>query len=358
MLRDSKDIELNKVYLGDSLEIIKSLPDESVNCVITSPPYYGLRDYGVEGQIGLEGSPEEYIDKLVSLFREVRRVLKKDGTVWVNLGDTYYGGGATSSVSDNGAGEKQRTNFGAVSRENLPNNRRKSDTYKAKDLIGIPWMFAFAMRADGWYLRQDIIWAKPNPMPESVTDRCTKSHEYIFLLSKSEKYFFDYEAIQEEAVTQVDPRIGSREEYNGKRDGKGGNGQRAFVSLKTRPKFGGNKYGDSDDTHYSTYSGKEWEPQVSVDVVVRNKRSVWTVNVKPTKEAHFATYPEMLIRPCVLAGCPEGGVVLDPFMGSGTTGIVARKLNRNYVGIEINPEYQQMATRRICEHGENIFNQR
>ena len=239
----------------------------------------------------------------------------------------------------------------------MPSLKGATDGIKDKDLIGIPWMLAFALRADGWYLRQDIIWSKPNPMPESVTDRCTKSHEYIFLLSKSKKYYFDYEAIQEEAVTQCDPRIGRREEYNGMRDGTAGNGQRAFVSLKTRPRMGGNKYGDSDDKHYATKSGKEWEPQTNGEVVVRNKRSVWTINVKPTKEAHFATYPQELVLPCILAGCPENGVVLDPFMGSGTTGIVARKLNRNFVGCELNPEYQKMAERRIFNEGENLFNQ-
>ena len=185
------------------------------------------------------------------------------------------------------------------------------------------------MQEDGWYLRQDIIWHKPNPMPESVTDRCTKSHEYIFLFSKMEKYYFDSQAIQEEAVTQADPRIGKRVDYDGMRKGQEGTGNRAFVSLKT------------------TEDG----------VVVRNKRDVWTVNLKPNKEAHFATYPEELIVPCILAGCPEGGVVLDPFMGSGTTGIVARKLNRNYVGCELNPTYKAMAERRINNEGENLFNQ-
>lgn len=346
-------MELNKVYLGNSLEVVKTLPDESVNCVITSPPYYGLRDYGVDGQIGLEESPERYIEKMVGLFREIRRVLKKDGTIWVNLGDSYAGSGKGQyGDGHHSEGAKQATNIGSTI-GGLP---KTNSECKPKDLIGIPWMFAFAMRADGWYLRQDIIWSKPNPMPESVTDRCTKSHEYIFLLSKSEKYYFDHEEIQEEAVTQIDPRIGRREEYNGIRKGQEGTGNRAFVSLKTRPRFGGTKYGENDDPHYNTKSGKEWEPQTDGEMVVRNKRDVWNVNVKPNKEAHFATYPEMLIRPCVLAGCPEGGVILDPFMGSGTTGIVARKLNRNFVGIESNPEYQQMATRRICEHGENLFN--
>ena len=192
---------------------------------------------------------------------------------------------------------------------------------------------------------------------ESVTDRCTKSHEYIFLLTKSEKYYFDNNAIQEEAVTQIDPRIGKRVEYDGMRKGEEGTGNRAFVSLKTKPKMGGAKYGQNNDSHFSVYSGKEWTPQMSGDIVVRNKRDVWTVNVKPTKEAHFATYPQELIAPCILAGSREGGVILDPFMGSGTTGIVARKLNRSYIGIEINPAYQKMATRRIIEEGEGLFNQ-
>ena len=439
-------MELNRVYLGDAIEIIKTLPDESVDCVITSPPYFGLRDYGtgewvggdpnckhyrtskasdktitghkrmqevgspvgdaiyksvcpicgairVDKQIGLEDTPPQYIERLVSLFREIRRVLKKDGTLWVNLGDSYAGSGkGRNKDGSHSEGGKQDTNRGSCDGVVLP--KLNSADYKPKDLIGIPWAFAFAMRADGWYLRQDIIWAKPNPMPESVTDRCTKSHEYIFLFSKSEKYYFDHEAIQEEAVTQLDSRIGRREEYNGMRDGSEGNGQRAFVSLKMGKPMGGHKYGDSDDPHYATKSGNDWTPQmrwgsgtkkerthdqnysqdengghrdnsggfdcemsIKDGVVVRNKRDVWTVNVRPNKEAHFATYPEQLIVPCVLAGCPEKGVVLDPFMGSGTTGIVARKLGRNFIGCELNPEYQKMAERRIFNEGESIFNQ-
>lgn len=240
----------------------------------------------------------------------------------------------------------------------MPSLKGNQNGIKDKDLVGIPWMLAFALRADGWYLRQDIIWHKPNPMPESVTDRCTKSHEYIFLLSKSKKYYFDYEAIQEEAVTQDDPRIGNRVEYDGMRKGQEGTGNRSFVSLKIRKghTFGGNKYGKNDDTHYQTYSGNEYSLQMKDNVVVRNKRDVWSVNLKPNTEAHFATYPENLIIPCILAGCPENGIVLDPFMGSGTTGIVARKLNRNFVGCELNPEYQKMAERRIFNEGENLFN--
>lgn len=215
----------------------------------------------------------------------------------------------------------------------MPACKGANGTYKPKDLIGIPWMLAFALRNAGWYLRQDIIWHKPNPMPESVTDRCTKSHEYLFLLSKSQKYHFDYRAIQEEAVTQNDPRGEGRTDYEGKRTSTKEGGQKSFVSLKkgTIPDDG--------------------------EVFVRNKRDVWSINLKPNKEAHFATYPEKLVAPCILAGCPEGGIVLDPFMGSGTTGIVARKLGRNYIGCELNPEYKEMAERRISEYGEGLFNQ-
>lgn len=349
-------MELNKVYLGDSFETIKTFPPEFIDCVVTSPPYYALRDYGIEGQIGLEETPEKYIKKLVSLFREIRRCLKDTGIMFVNIGDSYWGGGWRNAPFSTQSGEIQKGSLGTQCGENMPSLKGNYNGIKDKDLIGIPWMLAFALRDDGWYLRQDIIWSKPNPMPESVTDRCTKSHEYVFLLSKSKRYYFDYESIQEEAVTQIDPRVGTREEYNGKRDGKDGNGQRAFVSLKTKPKMGGNKYGDNQDPYTNTYSGKEWNPQQREEVVVRNKRSVWTVNVKPTKEAHFATFPEKLVEPCILCGAPENGVVLDPFMGSGTTGIVARKLNRNFVGCELNPEYQKMAERRIFNEGENLFN--
>jgi DNA modification methylase len=345
-------MELDKVYLGDCIDVIRTFPDECVNCVVTSPPYYGLRDYGVDGQIGLEDTPEDYIGRLVELFREIRRVLKKDGTVWVNLGDSYAGNCSRTSTGRAGMGAEREGVF------------TKGGRLASKQLMGIPWRFAFAMQEDGWYLRQDIIWHKPNPMPESVTDRCTKSHEYIFLLSKSEKYFFDHEAIQEEANIQ---------EF------------KASV-------VGGDKYGKNDDPHFNIYSGKAFTPQVKMrwgsgtkaertvtqgygmagghrdnsggfdcevavkdGVIVRNKRDVWTVALRPTKEAHFATYPQTLVRPCILAGCPEGGVVLDPFMGSGTTGIVAMKLGRHYVGVELNPEYRDMAERRITDEGVNLF---
>lgn len=385
-------MELNKVYLGNAIDIIRTFPDESIDCVVTSPPYYGLRDYGtghweggdpncdheaarrktrfdykldekqasskgtdvksyekvcplcgavrVDEQIGLEETPEEYIDRLVELFREIKRCLKKEGTIWVNIGDSYWGGGWRNAEFNEHSGEIQKGSKGTYCGKSMPNLKGYVNGYKPKDLIGIPWMLAFALRADGWYLRQDIIWHKPNPMPESVTDRCTKAHEYIFLLSKSKDYYFAYEEIQEDAVT-VENRppaiVRERElDYNTKRR----NNPEAYLST-TRTK-----------------DGKAQNPTQTKDVqyTTRNKRDVWSVCVKPNRETHFATYPESLVVPCIKAGCPENGVVLDPFMGSGTTGIVARKLNRNFVGTELNPEYQKMAERRIFNEGENLFN--
>ena len=280
-------MELNKVYLGDSLETIKTFPDESIDCVVTSPPYYGLRDYGVDGQIGLEDSPEAYIERLVLLFREVRRVLKKDGTCWVNLGDSYWGGGWRNASFNEHSGDIQKGSKGTYCGESMPPMKGFVNGYKPKDLVGIPWMFAFAMRADGWYLRQDIIWHKPNPMPESVTDRCTKSHEYIFLFSKSERYYFDYESIMEEATLQEEPSSG----------------------------IGGKKYGENDDPHYRYASGKVPSAHIKDDVYMRNKRDVWRVAVRSVKETHFATYPQELITPCILAGCKEGGGGSRPIHG-------------------------------------------
>lgn len=494
-------MELNKIYLGDNIEILKTLPDKSVNCCITSPPYYGLRDYGTgtwvggdpnckhfreskhsnivtgvgngqdkqwsngvgvgdaiyktvcpicgavreDRQVGLEESPEEYIDRLVKIFREVRRVLTDDGTLWVNIGDTYYGsgGGRGSTYHDARTDVVQSGNKGFNDMLYAPVLTKKSDIYKPKDLIGIPWMLAFALRADGWYLRQDIIWHKPNPMPESVKDRCTKSHEYIFLLSKNRDYYFDYQSIQERATYPDAKNI----------------------------KFGGNKYGDNDNSLFSIYSGNEYmgsdkrnkrdvwnyddskyssaeqeasvrqgmskdrgnntvairknlpEQEVFVDFMrartsvealvegtdikqstiehwfrrddtgfsypsvedwnkikdllndsteefikmdsmltdvtyetdaidknnngKRAKRDVWSVSPAHSKLAHFATFPEDLILPMILAGCPKDGVVLDPFMGSGTVGVVAKANHRNYVGIDLSKEYVDMANRRL-----------
>lgn len=309
--------DTRKIYQGDCLEILKQLPDESIDCCVTSPPYYGLRDYGVDGQIGLEETPEEYIKKLTKVFHEVKRVLKNDGTLWVNIGDSYWGSGSRGYDFEGKmteASKLQQGSKGTISLQNIPKLVGNVNGYKNKDLIGIPWMLAFSLRADGWYLRQDIIWQKPNPMPESVKDRCTKSHEYIFLLSKSSQYYFDYEQIQEDAVSNVgDARI----------------------------RFGGSKYGDNDDRKYAIYSGNEWTPTTT-----RNKRDVWNIPVQPTKEAHFATFPERLIEPCILAGCREDGIVLDPFFGSGTTGRVAERLNRRWIGIELNPKYIDIAKKR------------
>jgi DNA modification methylase len=294
-----------KLILGDCLEILKTIPDESIDCCITSPPYWGLRDYGIPSQLGLEKTPEEYVAKMVEVFREVKRVLKKEGTLWLNLGDSYAG----SMKGSNGSGgfsvqsELQKGNKGSF----VQPVDWKNVGLKPKDLVGIPWRVAFALQADGWYLRQDIIWAKPNPMPESVTDRCTKSHEYIFLLAKSQKYYFDNEAIKEPTTTNDNS---NRDRDNSKLNNTPG--RTKMAGLKT------NNY------------------------EMRNRRSVWTVTTKPFKQAHFATFPEDLIRPCVLASRKDG-TILDPFAGAGTTGVVAKKNNRNFIGIELNPKYIEIA---------------
>lgn len=319
-------MEINTIINGDCLEVLKTLPEGSIDCCVTSPPYYALRDYGVDGQLGLEETPEKYIEKMTEVFMEVYRVLKPEGTLWLNIGDSYWGGGWRNSSLNEHSGELQKAHKGTHCGETMPACKGFNGVYKPKDLIGIPWMLAFSLRNAGWYLRQDIIWHKPNPMPESATDRCTKAHEYVFLFSKSQKYYFDHEAIQEPAVTQGD--VG-------------------------KIKFGGSKYGENDDAHFSTYSGKEWKPQTrgegEEEVYVRNKRDVWSINVKPCREAHFATYPFGLVKPCILAGCPEDGLVLDPFMGSGTTALTAKGLGRNYLGIELNPQYVEIANKRLYD---------
>lgn len=266
--------ERNIILNGDCLEMLKNLPENSINCCVTSPPYYALRDYGIDGQLGLEDTPEKYIEKMTQVFMEVHRALKPEGTLWLNIGDSYWGGGWRNAEFNEHSGDIQKGSKGTYCGGAMPACKGKTGVYKSKDLIGIPWMLAFSLRNAGWYLRQDIIWHKPNPMPESVTDRCTKSHEYIFLFSKSQKYYFDHKAIQEDSVCVSDPRFGKGHiDYNGKRDGKDGEGQRAFVHISDK----------------------------------RNKRDVWSINVKPCKEAHFATYPFELVKPCILAGCPEGG---------------------------------------------------
>ena len=267
-------LETEKIYQGNCIEVLKDMPDESIDCVVTSPPYWGLRNYQEEEQLGLEETPEEFVANLVKVFSEVKRVLKKEGTVWLNLGDTYYN----------------------------------------KSLAGIPFRVAFALQSDGWYLRQDIIWHKPNPMPESVQDRCTKAHEYIFLLTKSPKYFYDIDAIKEKGTIP-----------KGTLAAKGSDNRFKKEKVNSRP------------PEYKEYDG------------MRNKRSVWRITTKPYKEAHFATYPIELPTYCIKAGCPQGGIVLDPFFGSGTTGLAAQEQSKHWVGIELNEEYIEIAHRRLAQ---------
>ena len=345
------------VHNEDCLDGLKKLPNESVHCCVTSPPYWRLRDYGHDGQIGLEETPELYVERLVEVFREVWRVLRDDGTLWLNLGDSYSNGGRRTRV-------------------------------KAKNLIGIPWRVAFALQEEGWYLRQDIIWHKPNPMPESVRDRCTKAHEYIFLMSKQRRYYYNYEAVREPAVyggnearyaraakankslptserngirprswkgsdfhngrnLLIHPNVGKKRGWNEKPSGDPG-AHGAFHREDRAKKKSGNKErkpgtsrGCPDGSGSNVCGSVPWEGER------RNKRSVWAVSAKPYKEAHFATFPPDLIEPCILAGCPVGGTVLDPFSGAGTTGLVAVQHGRLYIGYEINPEYIAMSRRRI-----------
>jgi DNA modification methylase len=297
--------------VGDAVARLGELSDGSVRTCVTSPPYWGLRDYGNDGQLGLEPTPQEFVENLCKVFDEVRRVLADDGTLWVNLGDSYFPhGGSRGNKTTAGDTLRGRDNEYQPAPKLSPGDAN----LKQKDLVGIPWRFAFAMQDRGWYLRQDIIWAKPNPMPESVTDRCTKSHEYVFLLTKNPRYYFDNEAIKEPAIHADDRRRGNgRHTYDGKRSENDGLIQQSFVTI--------------NDT--------------------KNKRSVWTVTTKGYKEAHFAVYPPELITPCVLAGSAEGDTVLDPFSGSGTTGEVALTNGRNYVGVELNPEYAALSEKRI-----------
>jgi DNA modification methylase len=359
---------VNKVTQGDSLDLLQRLDTYSVDCCITSPPYWGLRDYGtskweggditcdhkmprstnrhrpgdksstnkgsdpitwqicgkcgakrIDSQIGLEKTPEEYAAKLVEVFREVKRVLKPEGTFWLNLGDSYASGKGT--CFNPGGGEnslgKDRKEAGVHPLDRGNKSTLALSGLKPKDLVGIPWLVAFALRADGWYLRQDIIWSKPNPMPESMTDRCTKSHEYIFLLTKNKEYYFDHQAIKEKAETK--PHSSGRKDTN-----------QYGADLGNRKRMLG------------IGSDREWAKDGS-----RNKRSVWTINTKPFRDAHFATFPEALIEPMVKAGCPKGGIIIDPFFGAGTTGVVALKNHRQFIGFELNPAYCEIARKRI-----------
>lgn len=306
-----------QIITGDALEALRQLPDGCCSTCVTSPPYYGLRDYGTDGQIGLEQNPEEYVEKLVEVFREVRRVLRDDGTLWLNIGDSY------ATRSGNNPPTNTRNSCGHTAKK-VPSG------YKYKDLIGIPWLLAFALRADGWYLRADIIWHKPNAMPEAVKDRPTKAHEYIFLLSKRSAYYYDAEAVKE-AAAGFGPDDHRRKRGN------------------ARTFRGGSAYTHDQAKENSARVERESHGLVQNETGKRNRRSVWTVATRPYKGAHFATFPEALARPCILAGSKPGDIVLDPFAGSGTTGAVAVKEGRDFIGIEINPTYSKMTEQRIQE---------
>ena len=305
----------NTYQIGDCIEVLRTIPDQTFQCCVTSPPYWGLRDYGHDGQIGLEETPEQYISRIVEVFAEVRRTLRDDGTLWLNLGDSYcqtdkWGGGKNGNT-----GKHTTTKEGVVpSWEARRSKRPKIDGIKPKDLMGLPWLVAISLRAAGWYLRRDIIWHKPNQMPESVTDRPTGDHEYLFLLSKSARYYYDAAAIAEPIVR-----------------GSAGSS------------FSGGKTAEHQAGRSST--------NVREEKVTRNRRSVWTVPTQPYKGAHFATFPEDLVKPCILAGCPEGGLVLDPFLGSGTVGRVSEDLGRRWFGIELNPDYAPLIDERLGQRG-------
>lgn len=339
-------MELNKIYNQDCLTGMLQLPNGSVHCCVTSPPYWGLRDYGVDGQHGLEETPEAFIARQVEVFREVRRVLRDDGTLWVNIGDSY----ATHARKRSTVKDGVLYNPSCTIQQN-----KVTGDLKRKDLVGIPWMLAFALRADGWYLRQDIIWSKPNPMPESCKDRCTKSHEYIFLLTKSEKYYYNAAAIATPYKEKTYTTFGIKSKGYG--DGAGliqsENWARDIKVRKPKQWKTPDGWDTGNGSHGAIHkSGRERGYKCTKEEQEfqgANKRSVWTVATKPFKEAHFATFPEELPYTCILAGCPEGGTVLDPYMGAGTTALVARKTGRNFIGFELNPDYLHIADSRLIK---------
>lgn len=307
---------VNEYRIGDCTEVMSTLPDGFAQCCITSPPYWGLRDYGCAGQIGIEETPQQYVGRMVEVFEGVRRVLRDDGTLWLNLGDSYAGAGLGGGTESQGLNKSSKRHAGSSRRGARP----LRGNIKTKDMVGIPWTLALALRDAGWYLRSDIIWHKPNPMPESVYDRPTKAHEYLFLLSKSKRYYYDLAAVREPVSGTANPR-----------------------GSNVGPKSRANAFGSAQNESYSN--------AISGVVETRNRRSVWTVPTRPYSGAHFACYPPDLIRPCVIAGCPPGGMVLDPFFGSGTTGMVAESLGRCWFGIELNPEYEPLIRERTAQVG-------
>lgn len=320
ILNEQGTPQLNAIHNCDALKLLGNMPSQSVNCIVTSPPYFGLRDYGMAGQIGLEETPQQFVAKLVELFREARRVLRDDGTFWLNLGDSYNNSGMSDTSNVGGfTGDRIRNG-----KKGIMDSRKRNQitTMSSKNLLGIPWRVAFGLQDDGWILRSDIIWHKPNPMPESVTDRPTKAHEYVFLFAKSQRYFYDAEAIKERAVNG-DP--------NPPRGSKGNDHVNA--GLRKQDNTGNRRYTGFNDRY--------------TPLELRNKRTVWSITTEPFSGAHFATFPTKLIEPMILAGCPVGGVVYDPFMGSGTTALVARKHGRDYIGSELNPEYAKIARERL-----------
>lgn len=347
----------NQCHFGDCLETLKRMPDGIAQTCVTSPPYFGLRNYdGGAAEIGKEKTPDQFVAALVAVFREVKRVLRDDGTLWLNIGDSYAANRAYQVPSTKGGPKHSDSQAAGGKASRVP------DGLKPKDLIGIPWRLAFALQDDGWYLRQEIIWAKPNPMPESVTDRCTKSHESIFLLAKSEKYYFDAGAIKEPAAPSsiarwnqdIEGQIGS-DRVPGKTNGnmKAVGGIRRAAGNKSHK--GTSAYEGGDERMRTkaglvSFAERERAKIEAGDIEGhRNKRSVWTVATTPYKGAHFATFPPALIEPCILAGAPSGGVVLDPFFGSGTTGFVAQNLGRKFIGCELNPAYKGLQDERLCQ---------
>jgi len=352
------------ILIGDVREQLRTLADNSVHCIVTSPPYWGLRDYGVDGQIGLEASPAEFIAAMVDVFEELRRVLRPDGTCWMNMGDSYAGNRGSSNGPT--IGQKHRTASGDAQRQMTASRRRDNEPVprsdmrvpglKPKDLVMMPHRLAIALQDAGWWVRQDIVWSKPNPMPESVRDRCTKAHEYIFLLTKSDSYYYDQDAIAEplaessiaRLAQDVDQQVGS-----GRVPGKT-NGAMKAVSRGVGWGHGTDKDGRQRervtkridaDASARMGRGPGWREKPQPET--RNKRSVWNITTQPFAEAHFATFPPELPETCIKAGCPPGGIVLDPFFGAGTTGLVAERLQRDCIGIELNPAYAEIARRRI-----------